>query len=286
VTEDAPELAFDADALSESLDPRAIVAALKGQLPPEESWPAPGALPAPQPARSPRTSPGAGGADARAIGEPGLAREGDAAGPEALLRALLDGAGLAPTHAEPLTAAQAHAIGRLLRVCALGVRDLLETGQPTPGGDPGTGAEEATGLWHPLLAAPSAEAAVAMLLGRGAAEAPQGGDSDPVASLQSAFDALRGRDQALPKALRGAFQMALARLRPQSLIAQVTEGRSLVGSIFPGSLKSKLWNAYEKAYEHSREEIDGDFLRALRWELLRLTEESGNSPGTGPAEPA
>jgi len=179
-----------------------------------------------------------------------------------LLRALCEGAGLDESVAlQGLNEQHAYALGAVVRAVAFGLREVLASDALEEDLDANPVSVPRPSR-NPIVAAARLEDAVAHLLGISAKPVP-----DPVVSVRDAFDQLSVARRVLPAAVREAFRIAIDRFKPQSLMARAAAGKDIADSLFLGGNRAKLWVAYEESYEQNSGAIESDFRRALHAEL-------------------
>lgn len=180
----------------------------------------------------------------------------------AALAAFHVGLGLPPPAPGTDAAAHLQRAGALLRVAVAGTLDLLAARSAAKhelGAD-------ATRLQarenNPLKFSPSADVALAHLLGPA-----QRGFAPPLQAVQEAFDDLRAHELALLAGMRAVVETLLARFDPQAL-EQRLAAPGTWDALLPASRRARLWERYMEAYAAIAGEVEGDvdsaFNRAFR----------------------
>ena len=216
---------------------------------------APGAA-APSPAAEP----------ARTAAAPPTTTGPDAGGatPDALLRALLAGAGV-PGLAVPggLTPELMSELGQILRVATQGVLDLLVARALAKREVRADMTIIVAADNNPLKFSPNLEAALSHLL------APRGrGFMPPVRAVGDAYENLRSHQLGFMAGMHAALAVVLARFDPHKLEPRLTE-KSMFDSILPMNHKAKLWDLYAELYGEISREAEDDFHSLFGREFLR-----------------
>ena len=238
----------------------------------DKGAPAP-AVPAPIAAAMPGTATAlpAGGSkgELRATGADATAAATEAAGstaasPDALLAALLRGAGardlvipggLTPQFMEEL--------GAVMRETLRGLLDLLAARAVAKREVRADATIIVAQDNNPLKFSPSLEAAISHLL------MPRGqGFMPPLRSLADARVSLRSHQEGFVAGMRAALAAVLARFDPAKLEERLTQSPD-GGSLLPMNHKAKLWNLYEELYGEISREAETDFHFLFGEEFLR-----------------
>jgi type VI secretion system FHA domain protein len=199
---------------------------------------------------------------------PGQAKPSAAASSDAVLQALLEGAGL---DASAVTPEFARSFGQILRVVVAGVMDVLQARQrikdefrlrvttfkPTQN--------------NPLKFSANVEDALHNLLVK-----RNPAYLGPVASFEDAFDDIRSHQMAMLAGVRVAFEAMLAEFHPDRL--QEEFDRQGKGSLLAGPGKLRYWDQYRAKFNDMvsdadagfRELFGDDFAKAYEEQLERL----------------
>ncbi|MDR6539611.1 type VI secretion system-associated FHA domain protein TagH [Variovorax soli] len=176
-----------------------------------------------------------------------------AATPDALLAAFLRGLG--STHQAPpqLTPELMERIGVLLRSATEGTLQLLLTRQEFKRELRAEVTMIAAQANNPLKFSPSAEVALAHLLGPG-----MRGFMPAEAAMRDAFDDLRAHQFGVMVGMRAALAQVIERFAPAELEKKIT-ARSALDSLFAANRKAKLWDQFIALYGGIASEAEDDF---------------------------
>lgn len=183
-------------------------------------------------------------------------------GAAAALAAFHAGLGLPAPAAGGDALAQLHQAGALLRAAVAGTLDLLAARSAAKHE---LGAES-TRLQarenNPLKFSPSADVALAHLLGPA-----QRGFEPPLQAVQEAFDDLRAHELALLAGMRAVVETLLGRFDPRALEQRLAPPAAW-DALLPAGRRARLWERYVEAYQAIAGEVEGDidsaFNRAFR----------------------
>jgi type VI secretion system FHA domain protein len=196
----------------------------------------------------------------------------EAADASALLRALLDGLGMAQVQPEALHEDFMRNLGVVLREATEGTVHLLQ-------GRTAFKRElraEVTTITprenNPLKFSPDVETALRHLL-----QPTSRGFMKPEAAMRDAYDDLRAHQIALMAGIRAALDGLLARFNPEALESRVAP-RGAFASLLPSGRKAQLWEQFGEQYDKiCKEAADGfydlfgtSFLKAYQAEIERL----------------
>jgi FHA domain-containing protein/type VI secretion system protein len=184
--------------------------------------------------------------------------------PDALLRALLTGAGVGNL-AIPggLTPELMSELGQILRIATQGVLDLLVARALAKREVRADMTIIVAADNNPLKFSPDLEAALSHLL------APRGrGFMPPVRAVGDAYENLRSHQIGFMAGMHAALAVVLARFDPHKLEPRLTE-KSMFDSILPMSHKAKLWDLYAELYGEISREAEDDFHSLFGREFLR-----------------
>ena len=241
-------------------------------VPPGPAVPAP-AAPVPAPPPAPIPSPFAPPAAMPAappdpiFGQPPAAVDSGAASEAALLRALLQGAGIpGSSHLKSLTPETMEAIGQLLREAVQGTLDLLRA-RGLVKSEMRTDVTMIMGAENnPLKFSPSVEAALAHLLAPGVP-----GFMPPVRAMKDAYEDLRAHQLGVLAGMRAALDDVLARFTPAELQKRLSDP-SVLDTLLPMNRKGKLWDLFVERYEDVAGEARDNFNAAFGKAFLRAYE--------------
>jgi type VI secretion system FHA domain protein len=183
---------------------------------------------------------------------------------EALLRALLDGAGLRDTRmAGGLTPELMEQLGALMREATAGLLDLLAARANAKRQVRADMTVIVSKDNNPLKFSPNVETALAQLL------VPKGkGFMPPLRAVTDAYEDLRSHQQGFMEGMRSALAVVLSRFNPQQL-EQRMAAHSMVDSILPTTRKAKLWDSFGNLYGEISKEAESDFHTLFGQEFLR-----------------
>jgi FHA domain-containing protein len=211
-------------------------------------------------------SAGTGGEAAAGVATPTPPAAPDARGAdsEALLRALLHGAGVGSL-AIPggLTPQRMFELGQMLRTAIQGVLDLLTARAMAKREVRADMTIIVAADNNPLKFSPNLEAALSHLL------APRGrGFMPPVRAVGDAYENLRSHQIGFMAGMHSALAVVLARFDPHQLESRLTD-KSVFDSIMPMNHKAKLWDLYAELYGEISREAEDDFHSLFGREFLR-----------------
>lgn len=181
---------------------------------------------------------------------------------EELLRAFLQGAGIADTRIKALAPETMEAIGQLLRAAVQGTLELLRARGLTKS-EMGADVTMIMPLDNnPLKFSPNAGAALLHLL---APSMP--GFMPPLRAMKSAYDDLRAHQMGFLAGMRAALDEVLARFAPDELEKRLSDP-SVLDSVLPMNRKAKLWDLFVQRYGdvagEAREDFNIAFGKAFR----------------------
>ena len=212
-------------------------------LPPPAPSPQPPPLPPPPP--PPMVA-------APALAAP-VAHAAPAAGGDALLAALLRG--LNSTHQMPnqLTPELMERIGALLRSSTEGTLQLLLARAEVKKGVHAEVTMIAANANNPLKFSPTAEVALAHLLGPG-----MRGFMGAEEAMRDAYDDLRAHEFGVMVGMRAALAHVLARFTPAELEKKIA-AKGALDTLFSANRKAKLWDQFVALYGGIAAEAEDDF---------------------------
>ncbi|NDZ13084.1 type VI secretion system-associated FHA domain protein TagH [Variovorax sp. WS11] len=200
-----------------------------------------------------------------------------AAPPDALLAAFLRGLGSTHQAPQQLTPELMERIGVLLRSATEGTLQLLLTRQEFKRELRAEVTMIAAQANNPLKFSPTAEVALAHLLGPG-----MRGFLPAEAAMRDAFDDLRSHQFGVMVGMRAALAQVIERFAPAELEKKIA-ARSALDSLFAANRKAKLWDQFIALYGGIASEAEDDFhalfgkafLEAYEAQMARL--KSGGS---------
>lgn len=185
--------------------------------------------------------------------------------------------GLGPVHQAPttLTPALMERIGSLLRSSTEGTLQLLLTRQEFKREVRAEVTMIAAQANNPLKFSPTADVALAHLLGPGVR-----GFMPAEAAMRDAYDDLRAHQFGVMVGMRAALERLIARFGPQELEKKIA-ARSALDSLFAANRKAKLWDQFNALYQTIASEAEDDFhalfgkafLEAYEQQMARLKNE-------------
>jgi type VI secretion system FHA domain protein len=183
-------------------------------------------------------------------------------GDDALLRALLQGAGIGDARVRALTPEMMESIGQLLREAIQGTLDLLRARGLTKS-EMGADVTMIMPLDNnPLKFSPTVGAALIHLL---APSMP--GFMPPVRAMRGAYDDLRAHQVGFLAGMRAALDEVLARFAPDELEKRLSDP-TVLDSVLPMSRRAKLWDLFVQRYGdvagEAREDFNAAFGKAFR----------------------
>jgi FHA domain-containing protein len=176
-----------------------------------------------------------------------------AASPDALLAALLRGLGSTHQMPELLTPGLMERIGVLLRAATEGTLQLLLTRQEFKRELRAEVTMIASQANNPLKFSPTAEVALAHLLGPGVR-----GFMPAEAAMRDAFDDLRAHQFGVMVGMRAALSQLIERFEPGELEKKIA-AKSALDSLFAANRKAKLWDQFIALYAGIASEAEDDF---------------------------
>jgi FHA domain-containing protein len=200
-----------------------------------------------------------------------------AAPPDALLAAFLRGLGSTHQAPERLTPELMERIGVLLRSATEGTLQLLLTRQEFKRELRAEVTMIAAQANNPLKFSPSAEVALAHLLGPG-----MRGFMPAEAAMRDAFDDLRAHQFGVMVGMRAALAQVIERFAPAELEKKIA-AKSALDSLFVANRKAKLWDQFIALYGGIASEAEDDFhalfgkafLEAYEAQMARLKSGGG-----------
>ncbi|VWX55956.1 conserved hypothetical protein [Burkholderiales bacterium 8X] len=177
--------------------------------------------------------------------------------------------GLGGTHPGPdaLTPELMERIGLLLRTSTEGTLQLLQARQELKREVKAEVTMIAAQANNPLKFSPSAESALAHLLGPG-----MRGFMSPEAAMKDAYDDLRAHEFGMMVGMRAALAHVVTRFSPASL-EQKIESRGALDSLFAANRKAKLWDQFVALYGGIAAEAEDDFHTLFGKAFLQAYEE-------------
>ncbi|KWT70200.1 Uncharacterized protein ImpI/VasC [Variovorax sp. WDL1] len=176
-----------------------------------------------------------------------------AAASDALLAALLRGLGSTHQMPEMLTPGLMERIGVLLRSATEGTLQLLLTRQEFKRELRAEVTMIAAQANNPLKFSPTAEVALAHLLGPGVR-----GFMPAEAAMRDAFDDLRAHQFGVMVGMRAALAQLIERFEPGELEKKIA-AKSALDSLFAANRKAKLWDQFTALYAGIASEAEDDF---------------------------
>lgn len=218
-------------------------------VPASASAPAPAPIAAPAPARAPIATPVAAPSPIPMAQRAAAPAESD----DVLLAAFLRGVN--STHQMPaaLTPELMERIGALLRTATEGTLHLLIARQEVKKGVRAEVTMIASQANNPLKFSPTAEVALAHLLGNGVR-----GFMGPEEAMRDAFDDLRAHEFGVMVGMRAALAHVLARFTPAELEKKIA-AKSALDALFAANRKAKLWDQFVTLYDSIATEAEDDF---------------------------
>jgi type VI secretion system FHA domain protein len=186
------------------------------------------------------------------------------AGPQEamLLRAFLQGAGIAAIQSKSLTPDTMEAIGKLLREAVQGTLDLLRARGLTKSEMRADMTMIMAQDNNPLKFSPTVEAALTHLL-----SAQVHGFMPPLRAMKDAYDDLRAHQLGFLAGMRAALEEVLSRFSPQELEKRLTD-QSFLDDLLPMNRKGKLWDLFTERHAaitaEAREDFNTAFGKAFR----------------------
>lgn len=227
-----------------------------GYVPPKATTP-PVAAPAPPAAPLPRAAPVAAAVPASI----------PASSSDELLAAFLRGLGSTHQMPETLTPGMMERIGVLLRAATEGTLQLLLTRQEFKRELRAEVTMIAAEANNPLKFSPSAEVALAHLLGPG-----MRGFMPAEAAMRDAFDDLRAHQFGVMVGMRAALAHVIERFGPEELEKKIA-AKSALDSLFAANRKAKLWDQFVALYGGIASEAEDDFHTLFGKAFLQAYEE-------------
>nr|WP_218628325.1 type VI secretion system-associated FHA domain protein TagH [Variovorax sp. dw_954] len=219
----------------------------------------PPAAPAAQPVAPPRTPPVAPPLAATPRAAPAPTAPVAAAGPAAapasddlLFAAFLRGVNSNHQMPTALTPELMERIGALLRTAAEGTLQLLHARQEVKRGVQAEVTMIAAQANNPLKFSPTAEVALAHLLGKGVR-----GFMSPEEAMRDAYDDLRAHEFGVMVGMRAALAHVLARFTPAELESKIVS-KSAFDAFF-SNRKARLWDEFVALYGGIAAEAEDDF---------------------------
>lgn len=190
-----------------------------------------------------------------------------ASSPDALLAAFLRGLGSTHQMPEMLTPGLMERVGVLLRAATEGTLQLLLTRQEFKREVRAEVTMIAAQANNPLKFSPTAEVALAHLLGprvRGFMPAD--------AAMRDAYDDLRAHQFGVMVGMRAALAHVIERFGPEELEKKIA-ARSALDSLFAANRKAKLWDQFVALYAGIASEAEDDFHTLFGKAFLEAYEE-------------
>ncbi|RYY49595.1 MAG: type VI secretion system-associated FHA domain protein TagH, partial [Comamonadaceae bacterium] len=172
---------------------------------------------------------------------------------DVLLAAFLRGLGSQHQPPEALTPALMERIGVILRASTEGTLQLLLTRQEFKREVRAEVTMIASQANNPLKFSPTADVALAHLLGPGVR-----GFMPPEAAMRDAFDDLRAHQFGVMVGMRAALAHVIERFAPDELEKKIA-ARSALDSLFAANRKAKLWDQFVALYGGIATEAEDDF---------------------------
>ncbi|MDA7418778.1 type VI secretion system-associated FHA domain protein TagH [Xenophilus arseniciresistens] len=241
-------------------------AAPAAQPPAFAAAPEPVPAPAPAPVAAPvAVAPAPAIAPAAPVAAPAVpAQQADG---DVLLAAFLRGLG--PMHQSPssLTPALMERLGSLLRSATEGTLQLLLTRQEFKREVRADVTMIAAQANNPLKFSPTADVALAHLLGPGVR-----GFMPAEAAMRDAFNDLRAHQFGVMVGMRAALERLIERFGPEELEKKIA-ARSALDSLFSANRKAKLWDQFVALYTTIASEAEDDFHTLFGKAFLQAYEE-------------
>ncbi len=185
---------------------------------------------------------------------------------QALHDALREGLGVPDLPLPPLTPELMKLIGQLLHESARGTVDLLVARAAVKREVRAEATMIVAKENNPLKFSPSAEVALAHLLGPTAR-----GFVAPQRAMRDAFDDLRAHQLAFLAGMRAALEGLLQRFDPNALEGRLTQ-RSMLSTLVPAARRAQLWTVFQQEYQQIAGEVADDFHQVFGREFLRAYE--------------
>ncbi|MBU1443692.1 MAG: type VI secretion system-associated FHA domain protein TagH [Gammaproteobacteria bacterium] len=189
------------------------------------------------------------------------------ASPDALMAALLRGLGSSHQMPHQLTPALMERIGVLLRTATEGTLQLLLTRQEFKRELRAEVTMIASEANNPLKFSPTAEVALAHLMGPGIR-----GFMPAEAAMRDAFDDLRAHQFGVMVGMRAALAQVIERFAPDELEKKIA-ARSALDSLFAANRKARLWDQFIALYGGIASEAEDDFHALFGRAFLQAYEE-------------
>ena len=197
-------------------------------------------------------------------GDPALQRT---ASDDELLAAFLRGLGSAHQAPEMLTPGLMERIGTILRSATEGTLQLLLTRQEFKREVRAEVTMIASQANNPLKFSPTADVALAHLLGPGVR-----GFMPPEAAMRDAFNDLRAHQFGVMVGMRAALAHVIARFEPDELEKKIS-AKSALDALFSANRKAKLWDQFVALYGGIASEAEDDFHNLFGKAFLEAYEE-------------
>jgi len=186
---------------------------------------------------------------------------------DALLAALLRGLGSTHQMPEMLTPGLMERVGVLLRCATEGTLQLLLTRQEFKREVRAEVTMIAAQANNPLKFSPTAEVALAHLLGPGIR-----GFMPAEAAMRDAYDDLRAHQFGVMVGMRAALAHVIERFGPEELEKKIA-AKSALDSLFAANRKAKLWDQFVALYAGIASEAEDDFHALFGKAFLQAYEE-------------
>ena len=184
-----------------------------------------------------------------------------------LLAAFLRGLGSTHQAPEMLTPGLMERIGTILRSATEGTLQLLLTRQEFKREVRAEVTMIASQANNPLKFSPTADVALAHLLGPGVR-----GFMPPEAAMRDAFNDLRAHQFGVMVGMRAALAHVIARFEPDELEKKIS-AKSALDALFSANRKAKLWDQFVALYGGIASEAEDDFHNLFGKAFLEAYEE-------------
>lgn len=175
---------------------------------------------------------------------------------QALAKAFLDGAGIAPERvALSITPEFMRTFGEAIRIAVQGSIDLLSARSEIKREFRADVTIIASGANNPLKFLPTAEGVMLQLTGQ-----TFPGFMKPVPAMQEAYNDLAVHQIALMAGIRAAYAEATARLSPAELEKSASRSTGFLTKVSALHRKAALWDDYQQRYESIRRHAEDDLM--------------------------
>lgn len=185
----------------------------------------------------------------------------------ALLTALREGLGVPTLQIDALTPELMKLIGQLLHESARGTVDLLVARSALKREVRAEMTMIVARENNPLKFSPSVEVALGHLL-----SPPARGFLPADRAMRDAYDDLRAHQFGFLAGMKAALEGILKRFDPAVLEGRLTQKKSMLATLVPGTRKAKMWDVFTELYSQISAEAADDFHELFGKEFLRAYE--------------